>query len=109
MMILPPFQKIGLATDVLQTICAEYQSEKFYEITMEDPSEQFQRVRDFIDAKSCENLREFRIDFLDKGFHLAMYSAAREKAKINKKQARRIYEILRYKNTPKVIIFLTKS
>ena len=39
---------------------------------------------------------------LVKGFHLAMYSAANEAAKINRRQARRVYEILRYRCTPKV-------
>ena len=37
-----------------------------------------------------------------KGFHLAMYSGANEAAKINRRQARRVYEILRYRCTPKV-------
>lgn len=101
MLVLPPFQKIGLASELLQNIVRQYQTKNVLEITLEDPSDEFQRVRDYNDAKSCLNLREFSKHALDKGFHLAMFSAANETAKINKKQARRVYEILRYKHTPK--------
>ena len=102
MLILPPFQQMGLAANMLKTISAQYQMKDVLEITMEDPSPQCQRVRDFIDASACVNLSEFSADRLEKGFDLSMYSAARESSKINRKQARRIYEILRYRSTPKV-------
>jgi len=102
MLVLPPFQKKGLAAEMLKTITSQYQMNDVLEITMEDPSPTFQRVRDFNDACKCLNLREFASERLAKGFDLSMYSAAREAGKINRKQARRVYEILRYRSIPKV-------
>jgi len=101
MLILPPFQGMGLAADVLKIIIDQYQVKDVTEITMEDPSPQCQRVRDFNDVRICINLKQFSSERLVKGFHLAMYSGANEAAKINRRQARRVYEILRYRCTPK--------
>ena len=115
---MPPFQRMGLGSTLLENIYAHYNTADVLEITMEDPSPDCQRVRDFIDAKNCTSLPEFGRDFVNKGWaivsfhavltckhlgwHPCMYTAARDKFKINKKQARRIYEILRLKFTPKV-------
>ena len=115
-LVMPPFQRIGLGSTLLENIYAHYNTANVLEITMEDPSPECQRVRDFIDAKNCTSLPEFGRDFVNKGWvwsvlteyngglgwHPCMYTAARDKFKINKKQARRIYEILRLKFTPKV-------
>jgi len=100
-LIFPPFQRMGLGADFLQTICMQYHRKDVLELTMEDPSPEIQRVRDFNDARACLALSEFKPERLDKGFHLAMYSAACEAAKINRRQSRRVYEILRYRSTPK--------
>ena len=82
---------------------------------MEDPSPECQRVRDFIDCRNCIKMPCFGKDFVKKGmftklklliimtgFHPQMYTDVRDKFKINKKQARRMYEILRLKQTPAV-------
>ena len=60
MLVLPPFQGLGLAADALRTIVDQYQLKNVTEITMEDPSPQCQRVRDFNDSRTCVNLKEFR-------------------------------------------------
>jgi len=99
-LMLPPFQKMGLGSEMLKAITSQYQMNEVLEITMEDPSPEIQRVRDFNDVNSCVNLREFSPERLRNGFHLAMYSAACDAAKINRKQARRVYEILRLRSTP---------
>ena len=52
--------------------------------TAEDPSENFQRVRDFVDAKNCSALDEFRPENLHSSFSSAMSQAARKRFKINK-------------------------
>lgn len=66
---------------------------------MEDPSPDFQRVRDYVDALNCATLPAFGREFLQNKFNKAMALEARDKFKINKRQARRIYEILRLKVT----------
>ena len=64
---------------------------------VEDPSEDFVRLRDFVDTKNCLKSLESMgsLEALSGGFTQAMASEANQKWKICKRQARRIYEILR--------------
>lgn len=50
-------------------------------------------------VKLCLTLPSFSSEKLSQGFSEEMVSEAREKLKINKKHARRVYEILRLRNT----------
>lgn len=96
MMILPPFQKKSLGAELLQTIYNFYiQDVLVFDITVEDPSDNFTRLRDFVDAKNCLKLLSYRRENLQKGFSDDMRQEALDKLKLTKKQARRIYEILR--------------
>ena len=52
--------------------------------TVEDPSENFQRVRDFVDVRNCQSLPSFDPSKLCKGFSEDMQKEAREKYKLNK-------------------------
>lgn len=100
MLILPPFQKRGLGAELLQTIYKWYiKDNNTIDITVEDPSENFMNLRDFVDAKNCSKLPSYHPSKLTKGFSLDMRQEALLKLKINKKQARRIYEILRLQAT----------
>lgn len=38
------------------------------DITVEDPSEDFQRIRDYVDAKNCETLPTFQPAYLLQGY-----------------------------------------
>ncbi|XP_060573241.1 histone acetyltransferase type B catalytic subunit-like [Ruditapes philippinarum] len=99
-LVLPPFQKQGHGAQLLQTFyngC--YGDSDILDITVEDPSENFQRLRDFVDARNCMNLKSFQPAKLHEGFDDDMSHEARLKLKLNSKQARRIYEILRLKAT----------
>ncbi|XP_061178259.1 histone acetyltransferase type B catalytic subunit-like [Saccostrea echinata] len=99
-LILPPFQRMGLCAELLQTFYNDtYRRKEVLDITVEDPSENFQRVRDFVDVKNCQSLSSFRPERLLKGFSEEMQREAREKFKLNKRQTRRVYEILRLKAT----------
>ena len=99
-MILPPFQKQGHGAQLLQTFYNTcYSRSEVKDITVEDPSESFQRVRDFVDAKNCLNLSCFQSDKIHQGFCDDMVQETREKFKLSKMQTRRIYEILRLKAT----------
>ncbi|CAL1528340.1 unnamed protein product [Lymnaea stagnalis] len=99
-LVLPPFQKMGLGSKMIQTfynMC--YCRPEVLDITVEDPSENFQRVRDYVDAKNCQNLDSFKPDQLLRGFSHEMIHEAQSKLKLSKLQARRVYEILRLKAT----------
>jgi len=99
-LVLPPFQNMGLGANLLKAIYHEYvKQEDVKDITVEDPSEDFQRLRDFVDAENCSKLPSFSKENLKKGFSSEMVKESREKFKINKKQARRVFEILRLKAT----------
>ncbi|XP_014245051.1 histone acetyltransferase type B catalytic subunit-like [Cimex lectularius] len=95
-LILPPFQGMGLCAKLINTVQMHYASmREVFDITVEDPAIDFQRVRDYVDCSNCLHLSSFSSEKLIRGFHSDMAEEAREKYKINKKQARRIYEILR--------------
>ncbi|XP_011307205.1 histone acetyltransferase type B catalytic subunit [Fopius arisanus] len=99
-LILPPFQKMGLCAHLLKAIYRQYIGRnEVKDITVEDPAVSFQRVRDYVDAMNCMTLPSFSRDLLMHNFNKEMANEAREKFKINKRQARRIYEILRLKMT----------
>ena len=51
---------------------------------MEDPSENFQRVRDFVDVRNCSRLSQFQPACLRGGFTEDMVMEARTKLKINR-------------------------
>lgn len=97
-LILPPFQKQGHGAHLLQTFYNEcYTKPEVLDITVEDPSDNFQRLRDFVDARNCMALPCFHPDQLRKGFSEEMATESRMKLKLSKRQARRCYEILRLK------------
>ncbi|CAN7980282.1 unnamed protein product [Ixodes pacificus] len=100
MFILPPFQKKGLGAEMLQGIYNYYTGcRDVIDITVEDPSSTFIRLRDFVDSKNCLTLPSYSRQHLHKGFSEEMRKEAQEKFKLNKKQARRVYEILRLRVT----------
>ncbi|XP_055694695.1 histone acetyltransferase type B catalytic subunit [Lutzomyia longipalpis] len=100
LIVLPPFQKLGIGSRLIRTIYDHYESNKsVLDITVEDPSEDFQSIRNYIDAKLCIDLPAFQPEKLRKGFSKDMVAEAKAKAKINSLQCRRIYEILRLYHT----------
>uniref|UniRef100_A0A1B6KWX0 Histone acetyltransferase type B catalytic subunit n=2 Tax=Graphocephala atropunctata TaxID=36148 RepID=A0A1B6KWX0_9HEMI len=100
MLVLPPFQRRGLAVHLLCSIYQHYRGiDGVSDITVEDPNEEFQHLRDYVDASLCSGLDSFSLDKLRQGFSPEMATEACLKFKINKKQARRVYEILRLKET----------
>ncbi|WAR05561.1 HAT1-like protein [Mya arenaria] len=58
-----------------------------------------QRLRDFVDARNCQKLKSFQPDKLKAGFDEDMVREARSKLKLNRRQIKRVYEILRLKVT----------
>uniref|UniRef100_A0A3P8VFC8 Histone acetyltransferase type B catalytic subunit n=1 Tax=Cynoglossus semilaevis TaxID=244447 RepID=A0A3P8VFC8_CYNSE len=100
MLILPPFQGEGHGAQLLEAVHRFYCSlPKVQDITAEDPSENYVKLRDYVLVKLCQNLPSFATDKLHLGFSADMVREAQDKLKINKKHARRVYEILRLRAT----------
>ncbi|CAB3994229.1 histone acetyltransferase type B catalytic subunit-like [Paramuricea clavata] len=68
-------------------------------MTVEDPVEDFIRLRDYIDVIKCRPLPAFKHENLRNGFSKEMINEARKHRKINQRQCRRVYEILRLEAT----------
>ncbi|KAJ8416857.1 hypothetical protein AAFF_G00327350 [Aldrovandia affinis] len=100
MLILPPFQGEGHGAQLLEAVHRFYcTSPLVQDITAEDPSENYVKLRDFVLVKLCQELPSFSTELLSEGFSDTMVTEACEKLKINKKHARRVYEILRLRVT----------
>uniref|UniRef100_A0A673FPB1 Histone acetyltransferase type B catalytic subunit n=1 Tax=Sinocyclocheilus rhinocerous TaxID=307959 RepID=A0A673FPB1_9TELE len=103
MLILPPFQGEGHGAQLLETVHRYYSLTvllfRFISLSLSDPTENYVKLRDFVLVKLCLTLSSFSSEKLSQGFSEEMVSEAREKLKINKKHARRVYEILRLRNT----------
>lgn len=100
MLILPPYQGMGIGAEFIESIYNKFKDDpKVVDITVEDPSDDFRRVRNFVDAKLCVDLPEFAADRLKEGFGKEMIQAAKSKYKINPRQCRIVYEILRLNAT----------
>lgn len=100
MLVLPPFQGQGIGAQLIETVYDKFRNDsKVIDITVEDPSDDFRRVRNFVDVKLCKDLPAFSPEKLKKGFSKEMVEEAKQKHKINPRQARIVYEILRLNAT----------
>uniref|UniRef100_A0A1W7RGU1 Histone acetyltransferase type B catalytic subunit n=1 Tax=Agkistrodon contortrix contortrix TaxID=8713 RepID=A0A1W7RGU1_AGKCO len=96
MLILPPFQGEGHGARLLETVHRYYMSSPtVLDITAEDPSESYVKLRDFVLVKLCQDLPHFSPENLKQGFSQDMAIEAQQKLKVNKQHTRRVYEILR--------------
>uniref|UniRef100_A0A8D1E759 Histone acetyltransferase type B catalytic subunit n=1 Tax=Sus scrofa TaxID=9823 RepID=A0A8D1E759_PIG len=96
MLILTPFQGQGHGAQLLETVHRYYiASPSVLDITAEDPSKSYVKLRDFVLVKFCQGLPCFSREKLMQGFNEDMAVEAQQKFKINKQHARRVYEILR--------------
>ncbi|KAK2570199.1 Histone acetyltransferase type B catalytic subunit [Acropora cervicornis] len=87
MLILPPFQKQGHGAQLLLTVDKFYvQDQQVLDITVEDPSYDFMRLRDYVDALRCRDLAVFSPENIRNGFSDRMVEQARKELKINKKE-----------------------
>ncbi|VDL77241.1 unnamed protein product [Nippostrongylus brasiliensis] len=99
-MLLPQYRKCGLGAKLLDAIYKDLCSMKeVLDVTAEDPADNFVYLRDYVDCVNCSKLPEFAPEKLAGGFTEEMRTAALNKFKITKRQSRRVYEILRLKNT----------
>ena len=68
-------------------------------LSVEDPADDFVRLRDYVDSKNCLSLAAFSSESVKKGYCAEMAEEANKAYKLCKKQARRVYEIVRLKYT----------
>ncbi|TGZ37481.1 hypothetical protein CRM22_011330 [Opisthorchis felineus] len=113
-LILPPFRNNGHATELLQTFYRDFvHVPNVRDITVEDPSDDFRRIRDFIDCKRCLEQTEI-MDLLkqatangssltipQKSCYLAFRDKAQQCLKLSRCQAKRVYEILQLHQLPR--------
>lgn len=98
-LLLPQYRGAGIGARFLKAIYSDLiQDPKVGDITAEAPAESFAATRDFVNCSNCLTLKEFHADNLKKGFSEEMKNAALLRFKINPKQARRVYEILRLRH-----------
>ncbi|VDM97712.1 unnamed protein product [Thelazia callipaeda] len=99
-LILPQYSGRGVGARFLKEIYSDLVHDPaVIDITAEAPAESFIRTRDFVNCCNCSTLREFQASNLKNGFSEEMKCAALTRFKINPKQARRVYEILRLLHT----------
>merc|ERR1719354_1173295 len=67
---------------------------------LKHPSDNFVRLRDFVDTQNCMKPDAFAKDKVSVGYSEEMTKAAASELKLCKKQARRVYEIIRLHYTP---------
>jgi len=95
-LVLPPFQRAGLGKELMDLIYREYNRADVIDMTVEDPSENFQRVRDSLDCTLLTKLPEFsKKTLLEKPkITVNQIEAARQEFKINRLQTIRVFDIL---------------
>jgi len=96
MLVLPPYQRKGLGARLLNTLYRNYlKDDSVVDITVEDPADNFVRLRDFVDTKNCLASPIFSKERVMSGFTASLAAAAAKELKLCKKQARSVYEIVR--------------
>lgn len=107
-LILPPFRNNGHATQLMQTFYRDFvPMSNVIDIAVEDPSPDFQRIRDVLDCKRCLETPEVMQtikhsngeingqNINEKSSAIRFREIAKTKLKLNRCQSRRVYEILR--------------
>ncbi|XP_050529877.1 histone acetyltransferase type B catalytic subunit [Daktulosphaira vitifoliae] len=100
MLILPPFQRKGLCAKLINSVYKYYSLKSdVIDITVESPNDEFQIVRDFVDASNFCQLKSFDKEKLKNLQYKEMVEEFKRHYKINPKQIRRILEIILLQNT----------
>jgi histone acetyltransferase 1 len=96
-MIFPLYERMGHGAELVESVYRDaIQNPNVADITAEDPSPEFIRIRDFITTRMCLTLDSFKDkEKLKKGYSNEMAKEALSKYKMPKLQSRRCYEILR--------------
>lgn len=102
MLILPPFQRKGHGGRLLQAIYDDLVPRPLVrDILVEDPSDDFQAMRDYVDCRNTLASEGLRFPMATGSTFGKEVMQACQKLKLSKKQARRVWEILRLRATDK--------
>jgi histone acetyltransferase 1 len=94
-LVLPWFQGKGHGARMLQACYDHYlPMRSVIDFPVEDPDEQFTRMRDFVDVRNC--LRILEIKGYAEPYGPTFVKLVQEKLKLAKTQTRRVYEILQF-------------
>lgn len=115
-LVFPPFQRKGIASAILKQVYENAVASEALDLTVEDPSEEFQLLRENIDVKrvvvsspfyqdAVRDLLAKSKDMLANGIRADtlllpkknIYEKAERELKIHKAQLRKVWEILLYK------------
>uniref|UniRef100_A0A6A7FMJ8 Histone acetyltransferase type B catalytic subunit n=2 Tax=Hirondellea gigas TaxID=1518452 RepID=A0A6A7FMJ8_9CRUS len=100
MLVLPPFQMMGVGSALLQAIYNKYIDDpKVLTIAVEDPSEVFGKMRLVLNCRNCLELTAFGVQNIKSGLTKQHYDEARTKLKLNKDCVRNVYNVLRFRAT----------
>lgn len=99
-LILPPYRRRGLGAPLLQAVYDRYlPMDKVVDFPVEDPSEEFTKLRDYVDCLNCLKIPE--IKNYNGPCDANYINMVKSKLKLNKMQIRRVYEILQYQKLNK--------
>ena len=112
-LVFPPFQRRGIASKILEQVYARARECGALDLTVEDPSEAFQLLRESVDVKRIVGSSSFYVDavedllsksklMLSNGIRAdtlllptrAVYERAERELKIHKAQLRKVWEVL---------------
>ncbi|XP_031336085.1 histone acetyltransferase type B catalytic subunit-like isoform X1 [Photinus pyralis] len=94
--VIPPCQGMGIGSHLLRNAYREVASlDDVVDITVLEPNVTFTRVRDFLDCHLLMEFPEFDSNNVHQGFSESMFQVANREYKLNRRQVRRAYEILR--------------
>jgi histone acetyltransferase 1 len=100
MLVLPPFQRQGHGAEMMQVVYNDALSNsQVQDITVEDPSDEFVALRDYVDCRNAQHLPCFQPPLIHEPFGDHIVQECRGKLKLNKQQSRKVYEILRLRLT----------
>ena len=93
--VFPPFQRQGHGERLLKIFNnLAIANNRVKDVTVEDPSDQFQSLKDYIDCKNALGLSQFDVDLVKKGLYDKFFHLIKSELKMSKPQILRVYEIL---------------
>ncbi|KJE92455.1 histone aminotransferase 1 [Capsaspora owczarzaki ATCC 30864] len=95
-LVLPPYQKQGHGREMLQAFYRVARSRaEVWDVSVEDPGLAFATLRDRIDARNCLSELPELYESLPDDLSEDIVSQTQQKLKLNKKQIRHIFELLK--------------
>jgi len=95
MLVLPPFQRMGVGSALLKAVYGAYMTDSVKSITVEGPSDVFSHMKLLLDCRNCLALPAFAPARLFNGVSKDQYEEALKKLKLGKEPVQKITNVLR--------------